>query len=244
MEISIAAEKIFSLFGLPITNSILTTWLVMAILILIAASIRSRLQIIPSTFQLIVELLIGGLYSVFEQVNGVKTKQYFPILATLFLFILFANWIGLLPGINAVGFVHAVHGKEVLVPFLRSPSADLNTTLALALIAFLIFQYYGIRSLGVGHYLGKFLNFHGPLDFFVGLLELIQELSRVISFAFRLFGNIFAGEVLLVVIASFVPLILPLPFLGFELFVGIVQAFVFAMLTSAFLSQATLHVEH
>ena len=123
------------------------------------------------------------------------------------------------------------------IPLFRGSTADLNTTLALALIAVVSIQYFGIRDLKLA-YFKKFINLSNPIMFFVGILELISEVSKIISFAFRLFGNMFAGEVLLTVIGSLVPIIAPLPFPGLEIFVGFIQALVFSMLTAVFLSMA------
>lgn len=247
LHISLAAETIFNIFGLAISNSMLTSWVVVAFLLLITLIVRRKLQLIPGNLQLIVEIAIGGLYDLFQSVTGDKTKKFFPLLATLFLFIIFSNWIGLLPGVGSIGFFHQEDQREVFVPLLRSPSADLNTTLALALISFFSLQYFAIRTLGSKIYVSKFINFSNPIMFFVGLLELISEISKIISFAFRLFGNIFAGEVLLAVIAFLVPFwlfIAPLPFLGLEIFVGFIQALVFSMLTAVFLNVATQKTEH
>lgn len=133
---------------------------------------------------------------------------------------------------------HGEESHEVFIPLFRGPTADLNVTLALAIISVVMIQYYGLKKLGP-KYLKKFFNFKGPIDAFIGILELISEFSRIISFAFRLYGNIFAGEVLLVVISTLVPFIAPLPFIGLELFVGFIQALVFMMLSLVFISMAT-----
>ncbi|MBI4067179.1 F0F1 ATP synthase subunit A [Candidatus Gottesmanbacteria bacterium] len=243
LHISIAPEKIFTLLEtIPVTNSLLTTWIVMIVLLVFSYVSTRRISLIPGSLQSITEMLIEGLYNLYTTVIGEKIKTYFPLLATLFLFIITLNWAGLLPGVGTIGFHHQEQGEETLTPLFRSGSADLNMTLALALIAFLVIQYTGIRNLGAS-YLKKFINFSNPINFFVGILELISEFSKIISFAFRLFGNIFAGEVLLTVIAFLMPLLVPLPFLGLELFVGFIQALVFSMLTAAFISLA-LAKEH
>ncbi|MEK7119573.1 MAG: F0F1 ATP synthase subunit A, partial [Patescibacteria group bacterium] len=161
---------------------------------------------------------------------------FFPLLASLFLFIITANWMGLLPGVGTIGFFHG----EEFTPLLRGATADLNTTLGLALVAVLAIQYFGFVTVG-GHYSTRFLNFKNPIEFFLGILEMVSEVSKVISFAFRLFGNIFAGEVLLTVMAFLMPFIVPLPFLMLELFVGFIQALVFSMLTAVFLNVAVSH---
>lgn len=191
---------------------------------------------IPGSLQLIGELVVGGLYDFFESVSGKYIKQFFSLVATLFIYILIANWIGLLPGVGTIGFHH---GKE-FTPLLRAPMADLNTTIALALITVVAMQYYGFKNLG-SHYGSRFITLKDPVSFSVGLLEIISDLSKITSFAFRLFGNIFAGEVLLAVMAFLMPFIVPLPFLAMELFVGVIQALVFSMLAVAFFTIAVSH---
>lgn len=244
VHISLTAEKVFEIFGLPVTNSLLTTFLVMLFLIIISLILSRKISLIPGKLQLIFEMIIGGIYDLFEGVMGEKVKIFFPLLGTLFLFIIFLNWFGLLPGVGTIGFHELEEGhKAVFVPLFRAGSADLNTTLAFAMISVFAIQFFGIKTLGK-EYLGRFFNFKNPIYFFVGILELISEFSKIISFAFRLFGNIFAGEVLLTVIAFLIPIFAPLPFMGLELFVGFIQALVFSMLTSVFLSLATTKSEH
>jgi len=191
---------------------------------------------VPSGIQSIAEMIVGGLYDFFTSVAGKHIKQFFPLIATFFLFIIVANWFGLLPGVGTVGFYEA----EKFVPLLRGSNADLNMTLALAIISIVAIQYFGFRTLGF-HYSSRFVNFKGPIDFFLGILEIISQFANILSFAFRLFGNIFAGEVLLTVIAFLIPFIVPLPFMALELFVGFIQALVFSMLTAAFLNVAVSH---
>ncbi|MBI5449026.1 F0F1 ATP synthase subunit A [Candidatus Gottesmanbacteria bacterium] len=274
-HISLAAEKLGYFWGLPITNALLTTWLVMVLLIFLAWMVSRNLQMVPSRIQSLTELVIGGLYDFFSQVTGKHIALFFPLLASLFLFIITANWVGLLPGVGTVGFfkTHETEAvvpnkelavepvqdshvsptdaealpetvsseeKEEFVPLFRGATADLNTTLGLALVAVLAIQYFGFVTLG-GHYSTRFLNFKNPIEFFLGILETVSEISKVISFAFRLFGNIFAGEVLLAVMAFLMPFIVPLPFLMLELFVGFIQALVFSMLTAVFLNVAVSH---
>ncbi|MEK7065486.1 MAG: F0F1 ATP synthase subunit A, partial [Patescibacteria group bacterium] len=194
--------------------------------------------LVPSGLQSITELLVGGLYDFFHGVIGDHIKQVFPLIASLFFFILIANWVGLLPGVGTIGFFRATE----FVPLLRGATADLNTTLALAIVAVGAIQYFGFKTLGAS-YGGRFFDLRSPIYFFVGFLELISDISKVVSFAFRLFGNIFAGEVLLAVMAFLMPFIVPLPFLMLELFVGFIQALVFSMLTAVFLNVAVSHGE-
>lgn len=243
VHISLKAERVFEIFGFPITNSILTTWLVMIFLVVFSLIVTRKKSLIPQKLQLISEMLVGGIYQIFESVTGSKIKIFFPFLATIFIFIIFLNWFGLIPGVGTIGIKGLEEGHEVFVPLFRAGTADLSTTLALAVVAVLVIQYYGIKTLGK-EYLGRFFNFKNPIYFFVGILELMSEGTKIISFAFRLFGNIFAGEVLLTVVAFLMPLFAPLPFLALELFVGFIQALVFSMLTSVFLTLATSRQEH
>lgn len=294
LHISLAAEHIGTFYGMPITNSYLTTLIVMALLIALSVIATRKMTMIPGNAQLIAESIVGGLYDFFSAIAGKHIKQFFPLVATLFLFILVANWVGLLPGVGTIGFrepaeakevavaepkavtettpaavkedSHApvavveekpeeagtsaaaegeeagAHGETKFVPLFRAATADLNMTLALALISVIAMQYFGFRTLGA-HYGSRFVNFKDPIMFGVGILELASDISKVVSFAFRLFGNIFAGEVLLAVLAFLIPFIVPLPFLFMELFVGVVQALVFSMLSTAFFNVAVSHGE-
>jgi len=243
VHISLKAEKVFTFFNIPITNSTLTTWLVMAFLLIFSFIVSRRITLIPSKLQIIVEMLVGGIYNFFETVTKEKTKTFFPLLGTLFIFIIFLNWFGLVPGVGTIGINEIEEGHKVFIPLFRAGSADINTTLALAIISVVTIQYFGLKTLGM-EYVGRFFNFKNPIYFFVGILELVLEFAKILSFSFRLFGNIFAGEVLLTVIAFLMPLIAPIPFMGLELFVGFIQALVFSMLTAVFLSLATARTEH
>lgn len=315
LHISINAEKVFDVAGISISNSILTTWIVLVFIIFLTNKTyktfkNKKYTDKPSRFQNLMEMIIEALYNLVKGTAGKnqkKARAFFPIVSTFFIFIILSNWIGLLPGVGSIGFLeepeeehvmaeetahedslikedhqteytdehleetnqetHAVadthettdtaeehpeeaheevegehHGPK-FVPYFRGPTADLNTTLALAVCSIVLIQFTGFKFLGLS-YSKKFINFAGPIDFFVGFLELFSELSKIISFAFRLFGNIFAGEVLLAVIGFLMPLIAPLPFLGLEIFVGFIQALVFAMLTLVFLNIATISHDH
>lgn len=244
LHISLPAEEVFTIFsGVPVTNSVLTAWIVMGILIIVSVAVRLRVSLIPNNVQAIFEILLEGLYNLFQTIVHEKIRIIFPLLASLFIYILLNNWIGLLPGVGTIGLTHIVDQHKVFVPLFRAATADLNLTLSLALVAMGVIQLFGFKELGTS-YLSRFFNFGNPVHFFVGILELVSEISKVISFAFRLFGNIFAGEVLLTVIAFLIPILAPIPFIGLELFVGFIQALVFSMLTAVFLSVATSHAAH
>ena len=244
MEISLAPESIFFIGSFPITNTVLVTLLLSLLIIASSFILKSKLQLIPKGFQNIVEYVLEAFLNLIDGVtqNREQSKRFFPLVMTIFIFIILSNWVELIPGLGTIGINEEIHGKTVLVPFLRSASADLNVTLAIALIAVFSIQFMGIAAIGVAKYAGKFFvnPFKAPyfIGTFVGLLELIGEVAKIISFSFRLFGNIFAGEVLLIVMLNLVPYIVPLPFLFLELFVGFVQALVFSILTLVFLKMA------
>ncbi len=245
MEISLAPETIFSIGSFPITNTVLVTFFLSIFIIVVSLILRSRLKLVPRGFQnifeYILEAFLGLIYSVTQ--DRKQTKKFFPLVMTIFIFVILSNWVELLPGLGTVGINEQIHGETILVPFLRSTSADLNATLAIALISVFSIQFMGIAAIGFFKYAGKFFvnPFKKPfyvIGTFVGLLEIIGEVAKVISFSFRLFGNIFAGEVLLIVMLNLVPYIVPLPFLFLELFVGFIQALVFSTLTLVFLKTA------
>lgn len=227
-------------FGVPITATLLTTWLAMVILVVLAVLLKRKLALIPGKFQSAIEALVGGAYKYVEDTLESKTlaRKYFPILMTIFLFLLVMNWVGLLPGVTSIGYYEGHGAESHFIPFLYPPATDLNIAIAFAIVAMVVIEFAGIVALGVWKYGGKFINFGSPLKFLVGIIELISEIGRLVSFSFRLFGNIFAGKTLLVVAMFFVPLILPVPILAYEVFVGFIQAGVFAFLTLIFIKLA------
>ncbi|MEK9156237.1 MAG: F0F1 ATP synthase subunit A [Patescibacteria group bacterium] len=242
IHISLAAEKIGHIGPLPITNSMVMGWAASLVLIVLSLVATKKMRMVPAGGQNLIEATVEFLFNTVNNVIGdvKQTKRFFPLLATIFLFVLTTNWLGILPGVGTIGLNEIDHGKEVFVPLLRPGNADLNTTLALAVSAVVAIQIFGITTIGFTKYASRFINIkNGPIHFGVGLLELVSEISKMISFSFRLFGNIFAGEVLLTVIAVIMPFILPLPFYGLELFVGAIQALVFTMLTLVFIKIAT-----
>jgi F-type H+-transporting ATPase subunit a len=278
MHVSLVAEKIFDLGPLPVTNALLTTWLVLVLITLFAIIFRLRLKKQPRGIQNIVEAIVGGFENLIDSVTGSlkQTRKFFPFIVTIFLFVLLNNWAGLIPGVGAVGIFHetevtaetsatpeehlaeastepATHAEEStenaehssehgpkFTPIFRAGTADLSFTLALAFIAVILVQIMGVTTLGAWHYFSRFINFKNPIHFFVGILEIVSEFSKMISFSFRLFGNVFAGEVLLTVIISLAPYVIPMPFYGLEIFVGAIQALVFAALTLVFFKMATV----
>ena len=295
----VSADPIAGSF--KITNTMVATWATIVVLALVSFLGTRRVKEVPGRLQNTLEVVLEFFLGLAESVAGPeRARRFFPLIMTIFLFIVTANWMGILPGFGTIGWVespkdvikHAneaaeedggpadlskVHlqvfdgdgsvavlpmgsidslvtaadyeesgvaeGKRagLLVPFLRSANTDINTTLAIALVTMVMVHWWGLRVLGVLGHIGKFINVRGgPIGLFVGVLEGISEIARVISFTFRLFGNIFAGEVLLIAMAFLVPLIGLVPFLGLELFVGLIQAFIFSMLTLVFAATATV----
>jgi len=250
MEISISAEKLFEIGGLSITNTTIITLVVSVVIVAMFLYLRSRLRVRPGGFQNIIEFIIESILDLTDSITQDRklSMKFFPLAITIFLFVAISNWVELIPGLGTVGIERVHNGEQVIIPFLRSGSADLNMTIALSIITVFFIQFIGITALGLRGYLKKFFisPFHKPylIGTFTGILELVSEISRLISFSFRLFGNIFAGEVLLIVMLNLVPYIVPLPFLALELFVGFIQAFVFSMLALVFLKMATIEASH
>ncbi len=251
MEISIAAEKLFMLGAFPVTNSLLIGVIVSILLFLVARTVLIQWRSVPRGLQNIFEVVIDGVLSLLESImqDRALARKFFPLIATIFLFILLSNWIGLLPGLGTVGLVHeGIMGHATIIPFLRSTSADLNFTLGLSLFVVVMIQVTGILALGIRGYARKFFvsPFHKPyvVGSLMGVLELVSEFAKILSFAFRLFGNVFAGEILLTVMLHLVPYFIPLPFLFLEIFVGFIQAAVFSMLVAVFLKMARTPAEH
>lgn len=245
MEISLAAEQIFNIAGFPITNTLILAWITMGILIFLGAASTYKLSPVPGRLQNFMELVVEQSYNFVKGIIGSdkETEKIYPFILTFFIFILLSNWLGLIPGVGTIG-ISVDHGEHSFFPLLRAPASDLNTTLAFAIISVTITNIFGIAAIGFFKHFGKFITFKNPIAFFVGVLESIAEVAKIISFSFRLFGNVFAGEVLLVVIAALIPYIAPLPFLGLEIFVGFIQALVFAMLTLIFIKVAITDMEH
>ncbi|MDO8615131.1 MAG: FoF1 ATP synthase subunit a [Dehalococcoidia bacterium] len=309
-HITIKPETIASVGGIDLTNTMITSWLIVVILIVAVFFSTRRWEIVPRGVQNVVEAVVEAFYNLVVSVAGEKNgRRFFPVVATIFFFVLASNWLSLMPVFNVIGKVQEEEhgfvfqersigpidasvvplsgpgglsaasideddanageqyekakseGKIVgeLLPFLRGPNTDLNTPLALAIVSAIAVESWAISSLGLLTYGRKFINFgalgrgvvrlnpgmifQGIIDAFVGLLELISELVRLISFTFRLFGNMFAGEVVILMFTFLTPLVITIAFYGLELFVGVIQAFIFAMLTLVFGMMAVSHGE-
>lgn len=265
----LAAEPITHIGAFPVTNAYINTVLTVIGFIVFAFIINRAIKKYygngkaPRGILNLFESILETLFGYFDQVTGSrkKTLRFLPLVGTLFFFILISNWIGLLPGIGSIGVYQLHHGEVVLVPYFRGANADLNMTLAMSVLAVAASHVLGVATIGFFKYANKFIKlgdlWHAVkslspvnvlvaiVEFFVGLIEIFSEAAKMVSLSLRLFGNVFAGEVLLTVIASLIAFLVPLPFIALELLVGLIQATVFTMLTLVYLSIATTEVhEH
>lgn len=291
-HISIKADAIFEYLGFPVTNSILLSLIVLGFFFLVAISYSSETRkAVKSTLFFPFHALVFFVYDFFRTIMKEKNDKFFPLLGSLFFFILLNNWFGLLPGVGSIMIEPKTHNKVVVeetaagaadktdshdtpvseehnegdivevaetqkdekahageehhyVPLFRAATADLNLTLGLALVSFMVIQIYSIIYLGVGGFVQRFFSSLNPISIIVGILEVVSEFSKIISFSFRLFGNILAGEILIAIIAFLIPVLATFPLFIFEIFVGIMQALVFSMLTAVFLNLATEKSHH
>ena len=280
LEIKIQPDVIFYLGPIPVTNTLLCTWLsILALAVFFFFATRRR-ALIPSGIQNVAEYLIEFLLGLVEGVSGKeKGRKFFPLVATFFIFILVSNLLDVIPGVDTIGTINhdAIKAAHVtsqplwgfllfgdlsdkLIPWIRPATSDLNLNFAMALIAVITCQVFGFYTLGPLEHLGKYINlktffqsarrlnfggmFQGLIEFFVGVIDIISELSRILSLAFRLFGNIFAGSAVLAVFAFILPFVSDVVFIPLELFVAFVQALVFGLLTLVYLEMATTGHAH
>jgi len=251
----IPAEEVFHLFGFPVTNTLVASWLTMLVLIGLFYAGTRKMKLIPGKLQNFMEMGVEMLLNFVEGVAGKENgRRFFPLIATIFLFVIMNAWLSLFPGFGTVLITGA---EEEPVHLLRGANTDINLPLTLALMSFIFVEYWGITSRGFRRYMSKFINlggvfrsmgqilkgklrvglsglFSGAIDAFVGILEALSEVVRVVSFTFRLFGNMTAGEILVLLTLFLVPWVLPIPFYGLEMLVGFVQALIFAGLTLVF----------
>jgi F-type H+-transporting ATPase subunit a len=244
----LAAETLFQIGPVPITNAIINTWIAIVLLAIFGLILKRKLSLYPGKLQNITESFLESLLGYFDQVTGdrKKTLKFLPLVGSIFFFVLLSNWLGLLPGTGTITLGH--------YPLLRPAATDLNLTVAMALVTVVSSHIIGIFTIGLFTHVGKYIQIgglfrsfrKGPIAVFtaiielgVGLLEIISEVAKVLSLSLRLFGNIFAGEILLVVMASIFSVILPTPFMMLELLVGLVQAGVFSILTLVYITMAT-----
>jgi F-type H+-transporting ATPase subunit a len=255
MNVPLIAEPIFHIGSFPVTNAYINSTIMMVVLVVLAYFINKSIKKgVPGKLQNVAEAAIEFLLGYFDQVTGSRAKsiRFLPFVGSLFFFILFSNWMGLLPGTGSIGVWQIHHGEMTLVPILRPANSDLNLTLAMALVSVIGSHLVGLMSVGVFVHLNRFIQLGSVwkalktlnpmkilvalVEFVVGLLEIISEVAKVASLSLRLFGNIFAGEVLITVISSLMSFFVPLPFMALELLVGVIQATVFSMLTLVYLT--------
>lgn len=281
LEIKIQPDIIFYIGPLPVTNTLLCTWLSIVVLVALFYAGSRRRDMIPRGMQNLVEWMVELLLGLVEGVSGkVKGRKFFPLVATFFTFIFVSNLLDIFPGVDTVGSINhdAIRAAHItaqpilgfilvgdlsdkLIPWIRPATSDLNLNFAMALIAVITAQGFGFATLGPLEHLGRYFSvktffkslikldfmglFQGFVEFFVGLIELISEVARVISLAFRLFGNIFAGSAVLAVFAFILPFAADIVFIPLELFVAFVQALVFSLLSLVYLEIATTsHAAH
>lgn len=257
MNVPLVAETIGHIGTFPVTNTLVNSTILMVLFVAFAFYLRTHITKIPGKLQNATESVIEFLLGYFDQVTNERKKslQFFPIVGTLFLFILLSNWLGLLPGSGSIGLWEMKEGALELVPLMRSANSDLNMTIAMAAFSVIVSHLFGMFSLGFFTHWNRFIQLgtiwkaiksFKPMniltafvEFLVGCIELFSEAAKIVSLSLRLFGNVFAGEVLLTVISSLVSYFVPLPFMGLELLVGVVQATVFSLLVLVYLTVST-----
>ncbi len=263
-EITLFAESIFHFGNFNITNALLSSWFAVLVIIMLVIILRKKLKEVPGVLQNIFEIILEGALDLCDQVTNSRklSMKVFPIAISVFFFVLINNWLGLLP-IGGLGIIEKGEHGLAFIPFLRGGTADVNTTIALAVMAVIGANLFGIFSIGIWKIFNKYVNVKAlgqiftkikkdktviivaPITFFVGLLELVGEFAKIASLSFRLFGNVFAGEVLLASMAALFAYILPVPFLFLEILVGVIQALIFSMLLIVYFTiSATDHEEH
>ena len=238
-HISFYPEYIFKIGGFLVSNTLFCSVITMIILVVVAVLIKSKIsdRLKPKSLQNIFELTTEQILKFIDSITCSRelTNKIFPLIATFFFFIVFANVLGLIPGFLGALFLKTSKG---ITSLFRSPNSDLNSTLALAIVSVVSIQYFGIKMMGARKYLKRFFNFTNPIKWMLGVFEIISDLTKVLSLSLRLFGNVFAGELLLAVLSFLIPYFIPLPFIILELFVGVVQAFIFATLSLVFIKNA------
>ncbi|MFO8102124.1 MAG: FoF1 ATP synthase subunit a [Dehalococcoidia bacterium] len=278
-HVHLPAEEVFDIAGFPVTNCIIASWLAIVVLLVMFIAGSRRMTLVPQGWQNFIEWIYETLYNFAEQAAGPrKARLFFPLFATIFLYVVMAAWLSLLPGFDMFGWVaeggeHAGTIKGAFAgeisdidlietPWLRKANSDINFPLAMALVAFLSWTYWAIRMIGIREYSKQFIKldnitkglkllskgdfkaapmtfFMGGVDIFVGFLEFLSRCIQIISLTFRLFGNMLAGAILILVILYLVPWFVAIPFYGLELLFGFVQALIFAGLTLVFSVIAT-----
>ena len=232
-EVHLAPQEVFTAGGFVVTNTLLSAWLTTIVVILLFGLGTRRMQLVPGRLQGAIEVLLDALNGFIKSVVGERyARRFFPILATIFIFVAFNAWMALLPIYPTVGF-KAEGADHVTTHLLRSAGTDINLPIALAIISFFFVEGWGFRVHRFG-YLKEFVRFRSPIEFFIGVLELLSHFIRLISFTFRLFGNMLAGEIVLVMVTFLLVFMAPIAFYMLEILVGGVQALIFTGLTLVF----------
>lgn len=262
-EAGLYAEEIGHIGNFPITNALFTGWLSVGVILFIAIIIRIKMKEIPKGIQNFFEYVVDGAMSLADQVTGDRkvTEKAFPFIFPIFMFVLINNWFGIMP-LGGFGIVHVTEHGNAFIPLIRSATADINGTLALAIFSVIGANIFGVIFIGIWKMFNKYVNLKAlggivtkvrkdpmilltaPIMVFVSALEIVGEIAKVASLSFRLFGNVFAGEVLLASMAALISYLLPTPFLILEVFVGIIQAFIFAILTLVYYTIAAQDHDH
>lgn len=237
LDISLSPQILFYIADFPISNTFFWSLFVFAFLIVGAIIFKAQIKMVPGRFQNLAEMAIEGAYGFVESITGSskKAKRVFPLVFTMFFFIFFSNFLTFIPGQGAV----TIATEGGVVPLFRAIIADYGLVFMMTIISVLITQIVAIVVSSPLGYITKFINLRSPLKFFLGLMDLVGEIAKVMSLSFRLFGNIFAGEVLGAVMLFLFPFFLPLPFLFLGLLTAVVQPFVFSVLTLVFISMAS-----
>src|SRR3989344_6052074 len=262
-EITLYAEPVFHFKDFVVTNALFTSWFVVAIIIILSLTLRYVLREVPGKLQNFFELIVESALDLCDQVTNSRALsiRIFPIAISVFFFVLINNWLGIMP-LGGLGIIEEGDHGLAFIPYLRGGTADINTTIALAVMAVVGANLFGIFSLGIWKTFNKYVNLKAlgqifthvrkdptiiivaPITFFVGLLEIISEFAKIASLSFRLFGNVFAGEVLLVSMAALVGYIVPIPFLFLEILIGLIQALIFATLLVVYFTISATDHEH
>ena len=232
-EVHLAPQPVFHLGGFAVTNTLLSAWLTTLVILALFVGGTWRMRMVPRGFQNVLEMLVEALYGFISGVVGERyARRFFPVLTTIFVFVAFNAWMALLPIYPSVGF-RAEGADHVTTHLLRSAGTDINMPLALAIVAFVFVEAWGFRVHRLG-YLREFIRLGSPVQAFIGLLELLSHFIRLISFTFRLFGNMLAGEIVLFMVTFLLVFMAPIAFYLLEILVGGVQALIFTGLTLVF----------
>ena len=257
-HVALPSETIFHVGTFSITNTLIASWFTILVLVVLSLILTHKMKLVPGRRQAMGEVIVEGLLNFVESVAGKKhARMLFPGVATIFIYVIFNAYLALLPFFGTIGMHHGSHGHEEFVAIFRSANTDVNVPLSIAIMSFIFVESWGMRSIGASHYLSEFINVRqmvqgfkellkgkigqalmnmvfGFISLFVGVLEIFSHLTRMLSFTFRLFGNMTAGEILILVSCFLVPLVFTIPFYGLELLIGMIQALIFSGLTLVF----------